>query len=78
MPTPSQVLPPQVLAEVSEALDHLRYAYELRQAGDPAAQYCENHARAVLAVVIGQLPNPAFCEFLDEDVAQPRPSSAGC
>lgn len=67
MPTPSQVLPPQVLAEVTEALRLLRHACELRDtsaiAGAAAQQY-ENQARAMLAVVVGQLPNPMLGEVL--------------
>lgn len=67
MPTPSQVLPPQVLAEVTEVLRLLRQAHELHESSTRAlvhAEFLENQARAMLAVVVGQLPNPMLGEVL--------------
>jgi len=76
--TPSQALPPATYADLCAALAHLRYAYVLRECRDLHAAAHEAHARALLAVSIGQLPCPAHAESLDDDVAWPPLPNGGC
>jgi hypothetical protein len=68
--TPSQAIPPDVIADISNAKGLLRQAFDLREEASlllVRASRLENLARASLAVVIGQLPDASRCEFLPDD-----------